>query len=71
MNQNLLYLKKALDHIDNIFENKNIESTCLNKLGKLYSIAYVKLYIKYFSEIYYYCRDKISFRIIEQTLCNR
>ena len=71
MNQNLLYLKKALDHIDNIFENKNIESTCLNNLGKLYSIAYVKLYIKYLSEIYYYCRDKISFRIIEQTLCNR
>jgi hypothetical protein len=71
LNQNLLYLKKALNHIDNVIENKNIEPTYLNNIGKLFSIAYVKLYIKYFAEIYYYCRDKISFRNIEQIICSK
>ena len=64
LNQNLLYLNKALLHIDNVVENKNLEPSNLNNLGKLFSIAYVKLYIKHLAEIYIYSRDKISFEEI-------
>ena len=71
LNQNLLYLKKALNHIDNIMENKNIDPSHLNNLGKLYSIAYIKLYMKYFAEKCFYCRDKLSFKFIEQIIRSR
>jgi hypothetical protein len=68
LNQNLLYLNKALLHIDNVVENKNLEPSNLNNLGKLFSIAYVKLYIKHLAEIYIYSRDKISFEEIIKTI---
>ena len=71
LNQNLLFLKKALNHIDNVMENKNIDPSNLNNLGKLYSIAYIKLYMKYFAEICFYCRDKISFKFIEEIICSK
>ncbi len=64
LNQNLLYLNKALIHIDNVVENKNLEQSNLNNLGKLFSIAYIKLYIKHLAETYIYSRDKISFEEI-------
>jgi len=64
LNQNLLFLNKALLHIDNVVENKNLEPSNLNNLGKLFSIAYIKLYIKHLAEIYIYSRDKISFEEI-------
>ena len=68
LGQNLLYLKKALLHIDNVLENKNLEPTNLNNLGKLYSIAYIKLYIKHLAEIYIYSKDKIVFTDIIQII---
>ena len=68
MNLNLLYLNKAWLHIDNVVENKNLEPSNLNNLGKLFAIAYVNLYIKHLAEIYIYSRDKISFEEIIKTI---
>ena len=65
---NLLYLKKALIHLDNVMENKNLEAINLNNLGKLYSIAYIKIYIKHLAEIYHYSKDKLSFQEIIDTI---
>ena len=68
LNINLLYLKKALNHLDNVMENKNLEAINLNNLGKIYSIAYIKLYIKHLAEIYFYSKDKLSFQEIINTI---
>ena len=68
LNQNLLYFKKALIHIDNVLENKNLDPTNLNNLGKIYAIAYIKLYIKHLAEIYIYSKDKIVFTDIVQII---
>ena len=74
LNQNLLYLNKALIHIDNVFSKKNIGNGNLNKIGQIYAIAYVKIYIKYFAQIYKYNKSYISFKpiteIISSTDCN-
>ena len=61
-------MKKALNHLDNVTENKNLEPINLNNLGKLFSIAYIKLYIKHLAEIYFYCKDKLSFQEIINTI---
>ena len=61
LNQNLLYLQKALNHIDNVYRNENLEKDSLNNIGKIYSIAYIKLYIFHMSLIYKYNKNKISF----------
>ena len=45
LERNLLYLNKALDFLDKTFENKNLDESNLNNLGKIYSIAYIKLYM--------------------------
>ena len=68
LNVNLLYLKKALIHLDNVIENKNLEPTNLNYLGKIFSIAYIKLYIKHLAETYYYSKDRVNFGDIVQTI---
>ena len=47
LNQNLLYLNKALIHIDKCFTKQGLEERALNNLGNIFAIAYVKLYIKY------------------------
>ena len=61
LNKNLLYLDKALGHIDNCYTKEGLDQKNLNKLGKIFAIAYVKLYIKYLAEIYKYNKTKISF----------
>ena len=61
LNQNLLYLNKALEHIDKCFTGEGLDKNNLNHLGKIFAIAYVKLYIKYLAEIYKYNKTKISF----------
>ena len=68
LNQNLLYLKKALIHVENVLENKNLEPNNLNNLGKIFSIAFIKIYIKHLAEIYIYSKDKISFGEIVQVI---
>jgi len=47
LNQNLLYLNKALIYIDKCFTKQGLEERALNNLGNIFAIAYVKLYIKY------------------------
>ena len=49
-------------------ENKNLEAINLNNLGKIFSIAYVKLYIKYLAEIYIYNKINLSFQEIINTI---
>ena len=61
LNRNLLYLYKALEHIDNCYKKEGLNEKNLNNLGKIFAIAYVKLYIKYLAEIYRYNKTKISF----------
>ena len=64
LNQNLLYLNKSLRHIDNVYQNQNLIEGSLKNLGKIYSIAYIKLYIKFLAEIYKYNKNKINFEQI-------
>ncbi len=71
LNQNLLFLDKCLKHLDNVTNNENLEEGALNNLGKLYSIAYIKLYIKYFAEIYKFNKNKISFQPIIDVIASR
>ena len=66
LEQNLLFLNKALVHMDKCFTKNDLEKDHLNNLGKIYAISYVKLYIKYLAEIYRYNKTKLSFlKIIE------
>ena len=69
LKNNIIYLKKALDHIDNVYNNVNLVKDSLNNIGKIYSIAYVKLYIKHFAEIYRYNNDKIDLNEIIKIIC--
>ena len=61
LQQNLLFLSKALIHIDKCFTKEEIRERELNNLGRIYAIAYIKIYIKYLAEIYKYNKTKISF----------
>ena len=70
LNQNLLYLNKALKHLDNIFIKENLKEGALNNLGEIYSIAYIKLYIKYLAEIYRFNKNKVSFEPIIDVISN-
>ena len=66
LEQNLLYLNKALIHIDKCFTKEGLEERNLNNLGNIFSISYIKLYIKYLAEIYKNNKTKINFtNIIE------
>ena len=64
LEQNLLYLNKSLIHIDKCFNKEGAEDRTLNNLGNIFAIAYIKLYIKYFAEIYKYNKTKIVFKKI-------
>ena len=68
LEQNLLFLNKALVHIDKCFTKKDLEEDNLNNLGKIYAISYIKLYIKYLAEIYRYNKTKLSFLKIIETI---
>ena len=51
-------------------EKNHLEENNLNNLGKIYSIAYIKIYMKYLAEIFIYNEDKIDFApIIEIFSC--
>ena len=68
LEQNLLYLNKALIHIDKCFNKEDTEDRTLNYLGNIFAIAYIKLYIKYLAEIYRYNKTKIVFTSIIECL---
>ena len=68
---NIIFLKEALTHIDNVFMNKNLEEDSLNNIGKIYSIAYIKLYIKHFAEIYRYNKGKIDYKKIIEVISSK
>ena len=70
LEQNLLYLIKALTHIDKCYIKEGLEETLLNNLGNIFSIAYVKLYIKYLAEIYKYNKTKINIADIAKCISN-
>ena len=68
LGRNLSYLNKALDFLDKTVENKNLEENNLNNLGKIYSIAYIKLYMKNLAEIFIYDNDKIDLNPVIEIL---
>ena len=70
LGKNLENLKEALIHLDNIVENKNLNENDLNNLAKIYSIAYIKLYMKQLAEIFKNNNDKIQFDVIFNLLTN-
>ena len=43
-----IYLILAINFIKDNFEKQNLNNTSLNILGKLYSIAYIKIYLKHY-----------------------
>ena len=70
-NDNIIYLNEALIHIDDVFMNNNLDEDYLNNIGKLYSIAYIKLYIKIFAKIYRYNKDKIDIKEITELISSK
>ena len=64
---NLDYLRQALSHIDKI-SHPDFKDDSFNKLGKIYSIAYIKLYIKNFVKIYNNNKEQISFKEIIEVI---
>ena len=74
LKRNLLFFNKALNHLDKIFENKQLDESNLNNLGKIYSIAYIKLYLKYLVEIFIQGNNddnKIDFKPVIDIICNK
>ena len=71
LNQNLLFLNKSLKHLDDVSNNENLNEGALNNLGKIYSIAYIKLFIKFLAEIYRFNKNKISFQPIIDVISSR
>ena len=70
LKQNLLFLNKSLMHIDKFYTKEGLDNKELNNLGNIFAISYVKLYIKYFAEIYKYNKTKISFKQIIDIISN-
>ena len=70
-NQNLEYLKLSLNHIDNFVENKNKNKDSLNNLGRIYSIAYTKLYIQYFAKEYKNNNQRINSNTIIEAITSK
>ena len=60
LGQNFENLKEALIHLDNIEEKKNLKEDDLNNIGRIYSIAYIKLYMKHFADVFINNNDKIK-----------
>ena len=57
-------------HIDKFYTKEGLDNKELNNLGNIFAISYVKLYIKYFAEIYKYNKTKISFKQIIDIISN-
>ena len=69
--QNLEYLKLSLNHIDNFVENKNKNEDSLNNLGRIYSVAYTKLYIQYLAKIYKNDNQRFKFNYIIDAISSK
>ena len=68
---NLSFFNKALNFLDNIFENRNIDNNNLNNLGRIYSIAYIKLYMKYLADIFINNNDIIDLKPIVEIMSSK
>ena len=71
LERNLSFFIKALEHLDKTVENKNLDENNLNNLGKIYSIAYIKLYLKYLAEIFIYNNELIDLKPVIDVLSSK
>ena len=49
----LSYLSQAINYLDSIFNNNNIQENNLKNITKIYSISYIKVFLQHFSEFFY------------------
>lgn len=69
-NINFEYLKISLNHIDN-YKNENLDKDLLNNLGKLYSIAYIKIYIQNLAKAFKKDLSRFNFELIFDEISNK
>ena len=69
--QNLAFLKKCLNHIENYIEMKNHNEDNLNNLGRLISIAYTKIYIQNLSKEYKENKKTFDFDFIIEEISSK
>ena len=67
---NLKFLKKGLNFMDQFVENTLIKGD-LNHIGKIYSEAYIKVYIQQFAKIYFYNKELTNYKDIIDIICDK
>ena len=65
------YLKLSLNHIDNFTKKKNKNKDSLNNIGRLYSLAFIKLYIQNFAKEYKNNNQRFNFNAIVDEISNK